>query len=418
MDKLMDNFRYVLDGFFSVLTKNQAEVLKEKFGYNNHLKVMTYAKISTDYGVTRQNIQCTVITTLKKLRKQKHAKWIQPLVTNADRILAQYSGVAHTADSKEDAFFSSNPKALFFLINLLSELLPDKYITIAHSFLCVLGPEELQNLHSGIIDTALAQKLPLNPDLLITRTAKQAGVSRQYAQYYLITVKHTRAFDNLVYDIGPPGLSLRLEKILARFSKPTHEDIIIEAYKKQYGDTWKRTKNIKRAILLALQNNKMFLQPSVAHYLLKALFKKPHQYTQIIEKCRKILKDCGGSANIRYVLVKLEDDGIDTGKIDKFTLKKLLLDHGFYSCGSYQICILPETQRGKTEYLYEEVYRIISESPVPISATNILEILYKHRRVKRWAVYHAVHIARRKHNDIIKTEAGLYGVKRHLTLPK
>ena len=414
LEKLLKGYSYniksALDEILAGTPQNVLEVIKDRFGFDTG-KWKTLEATAKKRGCTRERIRQIADKWLERIVRVHRNSSLGTILENLERMMLNYKGIVSVIDLYQDSFFKSeNRRELSFLFKLVSEGYPARYKIVDEHFLTNLDNEEIEAMHRDIKEAALECGFPIDEEDFYSCIAASLGnISQGYLAHHLITREHIEIIKGEVISLGRLTYCDRIEFIMNRFNKPMHFEEIARLYKNQFNEP--EVQDFLRVIYSKLNCDKRFIIVGVGTYMLRSKFIVPSNMNQIVSACRKRLRELSAISDTKFLLLNLKQLNVDTGNLNEYSLKHLLLEHGgFVGYLKFQIGIDEFEEKCERKDMFQVVYEVLDKANAPLTVRQIWKEIRKRYGYPESAVSQKLHDT----PEFIKVRRATYALKKHL----
>lgn len=213
------------------------------------------------------------------------------------------------------------------------------------------------------------------------------NISKDYLIHHLLHQEHIEVLKGKILSPGRLSVPQKVKLLMRNINKPMHFTEIAKLYKGHFGDLKIRSKDIEHAIHARISNSMDFIIVNPGTFILQNKFRMPDNIDEIVKISREILGSLGSISDTRYLINELRNRGINTGNLNAYSLKAILLEYpSFVSYRKFEIGIDEFLDKYERKSLSDLIYEVLSSTDKPLHAKEIWRQISKQRGFLRYAI--------------------------------
>lgn len=399
---------------FSDIVGRNAEIFKKRYGFIDG-KSKTLDGIGLEFGITKERVRQIVAKELKNF--SKHKKYIiESIIEQFEELLYRYKGVVSINDiMKEKYFLVGNKKTVLFIMKLMADFKSDRYAIVEGCFLVSLDDNGIHKLQKKMYDAALECDFPIEENKFIEFIKlKASNVSEDYICNYLMHSLGMHISNGKVISLGALSLSVMIGKALNSAVKPLHVAEIVSLIESNFHLDFDYH-NFEHVVGVRLNLSPEFINVGLGKYMLRKDFLVPTNINYVVREIRKMIIALGGFTDTVFILNKMRQNGIDVGKLNKYSLKPILLEYpDFHSEKKFGISRYVDSNDNLVERKNrgELIVDIFISKSGELNTNDVWKILSKQFGVEKNAVSQILCDDR----NFIRVRPGMFTIEQNISM--
>jgi len=299
------------------------------------------------------------------------------------------------------------------MTNLIVALYTEQYKIIHKDFLTNLSDDEIVKLNYEIQKSALKCQFPIEKKALTENIMVSVGsISKDYLNYQILNKERAEVLEGKVLGLNRISIPEKITFLLENIDKPMHYTEIAELYKKHFAYK-KEISKLEHSVHCYILDSKDFILLGRGMFMLRNRFKVPDNIKIIVKTSEEILRSSGNISDTRYLIRELKKRKIDTGNLNLYSLKTILLEYpNFVGYRKSEVGIEELTTKSERKSLGDLMYEVL------VSAHQALHIKEIHKRILKTRGFKEISVVQKLFNDtaFIKIAPATYTVRENIPL--
>lgn len=363
-------------------------VFIRRYAVNDRSK-LTLEAVGKDIGITKQRVG-QILLKAQTITHKRSAHILNIIIDKIDNCLEQNGGVISISEIASSDFFNcSDNKSLRLILNYLVDTSKQRYSFIDKYFLTNMQEDGLKELAFIITDYLSDIKYPIPEDAFIaSMKAKLGGLSHDYLSYFLLSVNKIILKDGQVLSPGKLSIPDKLKLIMMEIEKPIHYSQITSLFNSRFTSMSDICDKTDRNILEVLHRTEIFMLTDLGTFILKTNFKYPDNLDAILNYTKNILIELNGQVtDSRYLMHKLSSMGVDTGLLNPYSLKEILIDQDWIvSHKKFEVSLKSDDSKLTRHSAAELIHNVFKKHKGPLTSSYIWNAISKHRGYPKYII--------------------------------